>query len=101
MLIRLLIVIDNRPEKYYKVELLMLLSLEVTVGVFIDQWSLLKDGFTPAGCGWNSNNHWTWCPTGHSIGHLQGYLHTNSVSIHGSVMPPQSNQMPNGLIINP
>jgi hypothetical protein len=72
-----------------------------SVGVFIDQWSLLSDSFTPVGCGWNSNDHWTWCPTGHSIGHLQGYLHTNSVSIHGSVMPPQSNHMADGLVINP
>ena len=72
-----------------------------SVGVFIDQWSLLSDSFTPVGCGWNSNDHWTWCPTGHSIGHLQGYLHTNSVSIQGSVMPPQSNHMADGLVINP
>jgi hypothetical protein len=73
-----------------------------SIGVFTDQWSLLSDGFTPAtGCGWNVDDHWLWCPTGNSIGHLKGYLHNNSVQINGSTMPPQSNRMPIGTIINP
>ena len=72
-----------------------------SVGVFMDQWSLLSDGFTPVGCGWNINDYWTWCPTGKSIGHLSGYLHNNSVNINGSIMPPQSNRMPTNLVINP
>ncbi|HYL82814.1 MAG TPA: hypothetical protein VE263_01160 [Candidatus Angelobacter sp.] len=72
-----------------------------STGTFTDLWSLGSDKYTPDGCGWNADDHWLWCPTGNSIGHLKGYLHNNAVNINGSVMPPQSNQMKPGTVINP
>ena len=66
---------------------------------FTDEWALSSDSFTPVGCGENVDDHWRWCPTGSSIGHLSGYCHTNAVSINGVVNPP--NQFSQGTIINP
>jgi hypothetical protein len=68
-------------------------------GQFTDEWSLAADGYTPAGCGENTDDHWLWCPTGRSIGHINGYIHTNAVSINGVVNPP--NKFSPGTVINP
>jgi hypothetical protein len=68
-------------------------------GQFTDGWSLGADGYTPAGCGNNMDDHWLWCPANRSIGHLSGYVHTNAVSINGVVNPP--NQFMAGTVINP
>jgi hypothetical protein len=68
-------------------------------GEFTDDWSIGSDGFTPTGCGSNTDDHWMWCATGNSIGHLSGYVHTNAVKINGVVNPP--NQFSVGTIINP
>jgi hypothetical protein len=66
---------------------------------FTDEWALSSDSFTPVGCGDNVDGHWLWCPTGRSIGHLSGYVHTNAVKINGVVSPP--NTFAQGTIINP
>ena len=58
-------------------------------GEFTDEWSLGGDGYTPAGCGCNVDDHWKWCVTGNSIGHLNGYIHTDAISINGVVNSPQ------------
>jgi hypothetical protein len=68
-------------------------------GQFTDSWTLKSDGWTPIGCGFNTDDHWMWCPTGRSIGHLNGYIHTNAVSINGVVNPPTS--FTPGTVINP
>jgi hypothetical protein len=68
-------------------------------GQFTDVWTLASDVYTPIGCGDNTDDHWMWCPTGRSIGHLSGYVHTNAISINGVVNPP--NQFTAGTVINP
>ena len=72
-----------------------------TNGVFQDEWSIGGDVFTPSGCGFAITDHWQWCAMSppHTFGTLTGYIHTDAVSINGSVNPP--NQFPIGTPINP
>jgi hypothetical protein len=73
-------------------------------GTFSDQWILATDNVSPVGCGFTVNyDHWQMCFNGNPItfGTLNGYVHSNSINIEGSIMPPQSNQMQTGMRINP
>jgi hypothetical protein len=73
-------------------------------GTFSDQWTLATDNVSPVGCGFTVNyDHWQMCFNGNPItfGTLNGYVHSNSINIEGSIMPPQSNQMQTGMRINP
>jgi hypothetical protein len=60
-------------------------------GLFFDTWSINSDAYTPTGCGFNTTDHWQWC--GHSpnptLGTLTGYVHTDHISINGTVSPSQ------------
>jgi hypothetical protein len=65
-------------------------------GTFSDQWTLATDNVSPVGCGFTVNyDHWQMCFNDNPItfGTLNGYVHSNSINIEGSIMPPQSNQM--------
>jgi hypothetical protein len=68
-------------------------------GQFLDGWTLSSDVYTPIGCGINTDDHWMWCPTGRSIGHISGYIHTNAISINSVINPP--NSFTPGTVINP
>jgi hypothetical protein len=69
-------------------------------GTFTDGWSLSQDGLTPVGCGFTITDEWLFNPGGASvqwaIGHLSGYIHTNSVEINGN-----TTAMAPGTVINP
>jgi hypothetical protein len=74
-------------------------------GGLTDQWSMLT-GFTPAGCGFNTTDHWQWCsPTGNNpspgitFGTLTGWQHTASTDINGYINPP--NKIPTGTVFAP
>jgi hypothetical protein len=69
---------------------------------FTDQWTLASDSFTPAGCGDSLTDQWKWIASPNNfleLGSLNGFAHTNAISINGSVMPPQANAIPAGTVI--
>lgn len=71
-------------------------------GQFTDVWSLNSDALTPAGCGFNITDQWNWLAapsTFKELGMLTGYIHTNSIGINSSNMPPQANRLPAGTVI--
>jgi hypothetical protein len=65
-----------------------------------DVWTMVSDSYTPPGCGYNIVDHWQWCAAPKTIGTLNGYTPTDSISINGSIRPPDV-AMPPGTIINP
>jgi len=74
-------------------------------GNLTDQWAMYT-GFTPAGCGENTTDHWQWCgPTGNNpnpgitFGTLVGWRHTASTDMNGFINPPTP--IPPGTIISP
>lgn len=69
---------------------------------FTDSWSMASDAYIPVGCGENDTDFWDWVAspgTFLELGTLIGYLHTNSIEIDSSIMPPQANRLPNGTVI--
>jgi hypothetical protein len=71
-------------------------------GTFNDGWSLASDVWTPIGCGNDIVDTWFYAPSPSiqkPIGTLNGYVHTNAISINGVVNPP--NSLPIGTIVRP
>src|SRR5437016_6600773 len=65
-----------------------------TNGVTPDRWTLSADGYTPAGCGYDTTDHWQSCAPSvpKTFGTLTGFIHTNSIKINGYENPP--NRLP-------
>jgi len=79
-----------------------------TSGSFDDQWTLNRDGYTPAGCGFDVTDPWMWRPTSGitwTLATLSGYVDTSSIEINGTVWPSQTLQgytiCPSGTTFNP
>jgi hypothetical protein len=75
-------------------------------GAFIDQWSLGTASYTPTGCGYASNDPWSWDPQDpqlselHELGLASGYIHTDAISIDGVTSTiSQPNKIPNGTVM--
>jgi hypothetical protein len=62
-------------------------------GTFTDSWTMTSDIYTPVGCGFDTTDRWMWVATTvpttktKTICTLNGFIHTDSVSINGVLSP--------------